>query len=114
MANRMQILGILWYEFVMNEEVATLSQRPSINKARSRRRHSLSDHVKRMDQAAPAHQALHLSVTLLHDKVQDSLTPGCPRKCWVEQVTTSIELSPDAWSVGTDQSARERDSYILS
>jgi len=52
-----------WYEFVTNVEVATISQLPSINEAISRRRHSLCGHVRRMDQAAPAHQALHLSVT---------------------------------------------------
>jgi len=63
MMNQRQILGILWYEFVMNEEVATLSQLPPINEAISQRRHPLFDHVRRMDQAAPAHQALHLSVT---------------------------------------------------
>jgi len=57
-----QILGILWYEFVTNEKVAALSQLPSINEAISGRRHSLG-HVRHMDQAAPAHQVLHLSVT---------------------------------------------------
>jgi len=63
MRNQRRILGILWCEFVTNVEVATLSQLPSINEAISRRRHSLFGHVGRMDQAAPAHQALHLSVT---------------------------------------------------
>jgi len=65
MTNQRGILGIFWYEFVTNVklEVATLSQLPSINEAISRRRHSLFGHVRRMDQAAPDHQALHLSVT---------------------------------------------------
>jgi len=58
MTNERRILGILWYEFVTNVEVATLSQLPSINEAISRRRHSLFDHIRRMDQAASAHQAL--------------------------------------------------------
>jgi len=58
--NQRRILDILWYEFVTNVEVANLSQLPSINEAISRRRHSLFGHVRRMDQAAPAHQALHL------------------------------------------------------
>jgi len=49
--------GILWYEFVTNVEVATLSQLPSINEAISRRKHSFFGHVRRMDPAAPAHQA---------------------------------------------------------
>jgi len=61
--NQRRILGILWYEFVTNVEVATLSQLPSKNEAISRRRHSLFGHARRMDQAAPAHQALHLSVS---------------------------------------------------
>jgi len=52
MTDQRQILGILWYEFVMNEEVATISQLPSINEAISRRRHSLFGHVRSMDQAA--------------------------------------------------------------
>jgi len=63
MMHQRQILGILWYEFVMNVEVATLSQLLSINKAISRRRHSLFGHVRRVDQTVPAHQTLHLSVT---------------------------------------------------
>jgi len=92
-----------WYEFVTNVEVATLSQQPSINEAISRRRHSLFGHIRHMDQAALAHQALHLSVTSLQGSGQFGTwrrQPGHPRKCWVEQVTTSTELSPsDAWSV---------------
>jgi len=94
-----RILGIHCCEFFINEEVATLSQLLSINEAISRRRHSLFGHVRRMDQAAPAHQALHLSVTSRHG------SGGRPRKCWVEQVTTSTGLSTDAWSVATDWSA---------
>jgi len=60
MTNQRRILGILWYEFVTNKDVTTLSQLPSINEAMSRR-HSLFGHVECMDQAAPAHQTLHLS-----------------------------------------------------
>jgi len=63
MTNQRRILGILWYEFVTYVEVATLSQLPSINEAKSRRIHSLFGHVRHMDQAALAHQPLHLSVT---------------------------------------------------
>jgi len=109
MTNQRLILGIFWYKFVTNMEVATLSQLPSINEAISLRRHSLFGHVKRMDQAAPAHQALHLSVTSWQGSEQFGTwrrQPGRLRKCWVEQVTTSTGLSPsDAWSVATDRSA---------
>jgi len=104
LTNQRRILGILWYKFVTNEEVATLSQLPYINEAISRRRHSLFGHVRRMD-----HKALHLSVTSQHRSGQFGIwrrQPGGPRKCWVEQVTTSTGLSPsDAWSVATDRSA---------
>jgi len=90
-------------------EVTTLSQLPSINEAISRRRHSLFGHVRRMDQAAPAHQALHLSVTSRQGSGQFDTCrrqPGRPQKCWMEQVTTSTGLSlSDAWSVVTDRSA---------
>jgi len=41
MTNQRRILGILWYEFVTNVEVATLPQLPPINEAISRKRHSL-------------------------------------------------------------------------
>jgi len=62
-----------------------------------------------MDQAAPAHQALHLSVMTRQGSGQFGTwrkQPGRPRKWWVEQVTTSTGLSPsDAWSVASDQSA---------
>jgi len=57
--NQRRILSIIRYEFVMNVKVATRSQLSSINEAISRRRHSLFGHVRLMDQAAPAHQALH-------------------------------------------------------
>jgi len=102
--NQRRIRGILWYEFVMNVEVAILSQLPSINEGVSRRRHSLFGHVRRMDQAAPALQALHLSVM-----AQQGPGQFCTwaRKGWVEQVTTSTGLSPsDAWSVAAYRSAR--------
>jgi len=109
MTNKTQILSILWYEFVTNVEVASLSQVPSINEAISRRRHSLFGHVRCMDQTAPAHQALHLSVTSRQGSGQFDTwrrQPGRLRKCWVEQVTTSTGLSPsEAWSVATDRSA---------
>jgi len=111
MTNR-QLLGILWYEFVRKEEVATLSQLPSINEAIGLSRrigYALFGHVRRMDQAAPAQQALHLSVTSRKGSEQFGIRRrplGHPRKCWVEQVTTSTGLSPsDAWSVATDRSA---------
>jgi len=39
--NLRRILGIFWYEFVTNVEVATLSQLPFVNEAISLRRHSL-------------------------------------------------------------------------
>jgi len=42
MTNQRRILGIFWYEFVTNVEVATLLQLPSINEAISRRRHTIS------------------------------------------------------------------------
>jgi len=107
MTNQRRRLDILWYEFVTNVEVATLSQ--LINEAISRRRHSLFGRVRRMDQAAPAHQALHLSVTSRQGSGQSDTwrrQPGRPRKCWVEQVVTSRGLSlSDAWSVVTDRSA---------
>jgi len=96
----------LWYEFVTNTEVATLSQLPSINEAIRRRR--LFGHVRRMDQAAPAYQTLHLSITSRRGSGQFDTRrtqPGSPRKCWVQQVTMSTGLSPDAWSVATDRSA---------
>jgi len=35
MMKQRRILGIFWYELVTNEEVATLSQLPSINGAKS-------------------------------------------------------------------------------
>jgi len=106
------VLANTWHPlvFVTNVEVVTLSQLPSINEAISRRRHSLFGHVRRMDQAAPAHQTLHLSVTSRQSTGQFGTwrrrQPGRPRKRWVEQVTTSTELSlSDAWSVATDRSA---------
>jgi len=92
MTNQRRLLGILWYEFVTNVEVATLSQLPSINEAISLMRHFLFGHVRRMDQAAPAHQALHFSVTSRQGSGQFGTWRrqlGRPRKCWVEQRSRS-------------------------
>jgi len=88
-------------------EITTLSQLPSINEAPiSRKRHPLFGHVRCMDQAAPAHQTLDLSVMSRQGLGQFDTwrrQPGRPWKCWVEQVTTSTGLSPsDAWNVATD------------
>jgi len=102
MTNKRRILGILWYEFVTNVEVATLSQLTSINEAISRRRHSLWPRQ--------AYEQPYISQSR-HDRAQDSLTPGGDNQVVREdagskQVTTSIRLSPsDAWSVATDRSA---------
>jgi len=63
---------VLWYEFVTDVEVATLSELPPINEAVSRRRHSLVGHVRRMDQTSPVNQASQSR----HDRAQDSLTAG--------------------------------------
>lgn len=57
-----------------NEEVTTLSQLPPITEAINHSRHSLFGHVRHTDQAAPAHQVLHLSVT--RRQGSDSLAPG--------------------------------------
>jgi len=84
MMNQRKILGIFWYEFVTNVEVTTFSQLSSINEAISWRRHCLFGHVKRMDQAALAHQVLHLSVTTQQGSEQFGTwrkQPGRPRKC---------------------------------
>jgi len=102
-------MAVVAYEFVTNEEVAILSQLPSQNEAVSRRRHPLFGHVRCMNQAAPAHQALHLSVMSRQGSGQFDTwrrQPSRPQKCQVEQVTTGTGLSPsDAWSVATDRSA---------
>ena len=76
MMNQRRILGIHWYDFVRNEEVARLSQLPPIIDTISQRRHALFGHVRRMDHAAPAHQALHLSVTTRQGLGQLNLAHG--------------------------------------
>ena len=103
--NQRRILGIHRYDFVRNEESARLSIIDTI----SQRRHALFGHVRRMDQAAPAHQALHISVTTRQGLGQLGTwrrPRGRPRRCWVEQITTDTGLSlPNAWSAATDRSA---------
>jgi len=75
MTNQRRILGILWYEFVTNVEVANLSQLPYINNAINRKRHSFS----------LATSGVWIRLLLLtkpyisqsrHDRAQDSLAPG--------------------------------------
>jgi len=95
-------------------EVATLSQLPSIL---SWRRHSLFGHVRRMDQAASAHQALqHLSVTSRQGSGQFGTwrrQPGRPQKCWAQQVTTSTELSPSDGLVSMEGALLSADVPVL-
>jgi len=90
-----QILGILWYEFVTNVEVATLSQLPSINEARNRRRHSLATAGVWIRLLLPTKPYISQS---RHDRAQDSVdmeeTTRSSAKMLVEQVTTSTGLSP--------------------
>jgi len=72
-----------------------LSQLPFLNEAVSRRRHSLFGHVRRMYQAAPVTKPC-ISVMTRQGSGQFGTwrrQPGRPRKCWMEQVTTSTGLS---------------------
>jgi len=112
MTNQRRILGIFWYEFVMNVKVVTLSQLPSINEGISRWRHFLFGHVRRMDQAAPAHQALHLTVTTQQCAEKFGIwrkQPGSPQETLdeaaPEQVITNTHSPSDSSSVATDRSA---------
>jgi len=67
-------IGILWYEFVTNEEVATLSQLLPINKAVSWRRHSLFGHVRHSTRCL-LHTKVYTSKSW-HGRAQDSLALG--------------------------------------
>jgi len=74
MTNQRRILGIFWYEFVTNEEVATLSQLPSIYEALSRRETlSLARSGVWIRLLLPTKPYISQS---RHDRAQDSLTPG--------------------------------------
>jgi len=77
---------------------------PPINKSEET---TLFGHVKHTAQCAGAAWSnIHLSVTMQQDSGQFGTwrrIPGRPQKHWVEEVTTSPELSPsDAGSVRTD------------
>jgi len=71
--NQRRILGILWYEFATNEEVATLSQLPSTNEAISRRKLSLATLGVWIRLLLPTKP--HTSQSR-HDRAHDSLAPG--------------------------------------
>jgi len=68
-----RILGILWYEFVTNEEVATLSQLLTINEGISWRTLSLWPRQVHGSGCSCPPDPTPLSH---HDRAQDSLAPG--------------------------------------
>jgi len=74
MTNQRRILGILWYEFVTNVEITTLSQLPSINKTKvggDTLSLAMSDVWIRL--LLPTKPYISQS---RHDRGHDSLTPG--------------------------------------
>jgi len=92
--NQRRILGIFWYEFVTNVEVATLSQLPSINEAVNQRRPSLWPR-----QAYGSGCSCPPSPTSLTSRQGSGQfgtwrrPPSRQRKCSVEQVTQHRALS---------------------
>jgi len=114
MTNQRRIFGIPWYKFVTNKKVATFSQLPSTNEAICQRIDTLFGHVKRMDQAAPAKQALSQS---RHDRAQDSLVSGDDNQAVHENAGWNRSpraqgslLLMLAWSVATDRQFAEIDN----
>jgi len=103
MTNQRQLLGILWYEFVTNVEVATLSQLPSINEAISRTRHSLYGHSGvRIRLLLPTKPYISQS---RHDRAQDSLVSGGDNRVvrenagWSRSQRAQGSLSRPSWLI---------------
>jgi len=108
MTNQKLILGVLWYEFATNVEVATLSQLPYINETIVGG-DTLFGHLRHMDRLLlPTKPYISQS---RHDRAQSSLTPGGDNQVVRENAgwnrsprARGLSIS-DAWSVATDQSA---------
>jgi len=69
MQNQRRSLGINWFDFIKNEEVSRISGLPPTDVVISQRRHSLFDHLRRMEFTCAC---------------SPSSTPCCQHTVWLE------------------------------
>ena len=100
-----RILGVLWYERVINAEISRRTRLPSIINI-AQRRHALFGHVRRLPSTTPAHSALHIAVSLDSGgpRPVDSwrLPRGRPRLTWISQSTRDTGLSAQELCVAAE------------
>ena len=102
-----RILGVRWYERVTNAEIARRTGQPDIIHSIIVRQHSLFGHVRRMDEGAPAHKALEVSVRLSGGWRPDHTwrrPRGRPRLTWLRQMLSYLGLTAqEAWDAAADR-----------
>ena len=96
-----QILGIRWYDYIRNDEVAFRTGLPPIMNQISNRRCALFGHIARLPESVPANHALHCHVDASLDRPPQRTwrrRPGRPRNSWLEQIRQDSGSSPaDLW-----------------
>ena len=102
-----KILGIRWFDRITNQEVSNRTGLADIALVIKVRQHTLFGHVRRMDENAPAHQALKLAVQLRSGRRPDPSwrrSRGRPRLTWLQQLFDGGNLTPNAaWDAATDR-----------
>jgi len=92
-----QILHIHWSQHVTNAEISARTGLPPVIDFIRRRRLSVFDHISRLTQGTPAHNALHCQVGLASGRSLGRdwrRRPGRPRARWTDQLRNDTGSVP--------------------
>ena len=96
-----QILHIHWSQHVTNAEISARTGLPPVIDLIRRRRLSVFDHIARLTQGTPIHNALHCQVGLASGRSLGRdwrRRPGRPRARWTDQLRNDTGSVPaDLW-----------------
>jgi len=104
-----RILGIRWFHFVTNASVTCQTGEEGLAIRICRRQLSIFGHVRRLQEATPAHSALRLAVDARTGGKPDTRPEwkrqrGRPCRTWVQQIEDDTGLNAnDAWKIAHDR-----------
>ena len=102
-----RILGVRWFHRVTNAAISQQTQLPNIVDVIYERQHRFFGHVRRLEERAPARQALRLAVRMSGGWRPDASwrrPRGRPRMTWLNSLCTRIGLTPtEAWETAADR-----------
>jgi len=92
-----RIRGILWHQFVRNEEIAARIGLPPLSTTICCRSSVIFGHLARLGDEVPAHKALYSCVRLSQGRLLDPTwkrRPGRPRGRWINQLRRDNNRPP--------------------